>query len=87
VGSRKIAGSAQRRLSNAFLQHGSVLLDHDPALEAEVIRGGAGADAATSLRRELGRAVPREEARAALLKGFRESLGISFSAWQGPSPP
>ena len=39
VRDRKIAGSAQRRVSGAFLQHGSILLDYDPVLEAKVIRG------------------------------------------------
>jgi lipoate-protein ligase A len=78
VGSGKIVGSAQRRLSNAFLQHGSILLDHDPDLEADVIRSDTAGDAVTSIRHELGREICREEAAAAILKGFRESLGISF---------
>ena len=30
INGRKIVGSAQRRLSNAFLQHGSVLIDFEP---------------------------------------------------------
>ena len=41
VHNRKIIGSAQRRLSGAFLQHGSILTDYDPALEAGVIRAAA----------------------------------------------
>ncbi len=45
VHGKKIVGSAQRRLSHAFLQHGSILIDYDPALEAEVIRGGGSGDA------------------------------------------
>jgi lipoyl(octanoyl) transferase len=32
VGGKKLAGSAQRRLSGAFLQHGSILMDWDPNL-------------------------------------------------------
>jgi len=78
VNNRKIIGSAQRRLSNAFLQHGSILMDYDPALEAEVIPGGCGGDVVTSIARELGRAVPREEVMRAFVQGFSEALGIEF---------
>ena len=80
VNNRKIIGSAQRRLSNAFLQHGSILMDYDAALEAEVIPGGCGGDVVTSITRELGRAVPREEVMQAFVQGFSEALGIAFDA-------
>ena len=80
VRDRKIAGSAQRRVSGAFLQHGSILLDYDPVLEAKVIRGARTGDRVTSLRRELGLELPREEAAAAILKGFREGLGLVFGS-------
>jgi len=79
VHGRKIIGSAQRRLSGAFLQHGSILMDYDPALEAEVIPGGCANDVVTSITRELGRAVPLEEVKQAFIKGFSEALGIVFS--------
>ncbi len=49
VHDRKIIGSAQRRLSGAFLQHGSILIGYDPALEAEVIPGGGSGDVVTSI--------------------------------------
>ena len=78
---RRIARSPAARSAgsaNAFLQHGSILLDHDAALEAEVIRGARTGDVVTSINREAGRAVLREEAAEAILKGFRENLGISF---------
>ncbi len=39
VGGRKVAGSAQRRGRRAFLQHGSILLDPDPARLAACLRG------------------------------------------------
>lgn len=78
AGNRKIIGSAQRRLSNAFLQHGSILMDYDPAFEAEVIPGGCGGDVVTSITRELGRAVPPEEVKQAFVQGFSEALGIEF---------
>lgn len=75
---KKIIGSAQRRLSAAFLQHGSILLDYDPALETEVIPGGCPADVVTSINRELSRTVPFEEVKQAFVKGFSEALNIKF---------
>ena len=71
-------GSAQRRLSGAFLQHGSILVAYDPALEAEVIPGGGSFDRATSLERELGRAVSIEEAIDAVRRGFEKTLDITL---------
>lgn len=82
VNQRKIVGSAQRRLSHAFLQHGSMLLDYDPCLEAAVIRGGGAGDAVTSLKRELGQETPREKVKRALLDGFSQELGIRFAAYE-----
>ncbi len=78
VNGRKIVGSAQRREKGAFLQHGSILLDHDPRLEAEVIAGGYNGDRVTCILRELQRLPPLDEIRHALLTGFREAFGISF---------
>lgn len=78
VHGRKIIGSAQRRLSGAFLQHGSILMDYDAALEAEVIPGGGSNDVVTSIKRELGGDVSFEEVKGAFVKGFSEALAIDF---------
>lgn len=75
VHDRKIVGSAQRRLSGAFLQHGSILIEYDPALEAEVIPGGCSGDVVTSIKRELGGNVPLDDVKQAFVKGFSEALG------------
>jgi len=80
VHGRKIIGSAQRRLSGAFLQHGSILLDYDTALEAEVIPGGGSGDVVTSIRRELGGDVSLEEVKHAFVKGFSEALAMDCTA-------
>jgi lipoate-protein ligase A len=80
VHGRKIIGSAQRRLSGAFLQHGSILIDYDAALEAEVIPGGCSGDVVTSIRQELGRDISLEEVKKAFVKGFSEALEIDFTA-------
>ena len=79
VHNRKIIGSAQRRLSGAFLQHGSILMDYDAALEAEVIPGGGSGNVVTSIRQELGKDVSLEKVKEALVKGFSEALGIEFT--------
>ncbi len=79
VNGRKIVGSAQRRVSGAFLQHGSILMDYDPHREAEVIPGGCTGDVVTSIQRELGREAPLDEVKRAFVQGFKEALGIEFS--------
>jgi lipoate-protein ligase A len=79
VNNRKIVGSAQRRMRSAFLQHGSILIDYDPRLEAEVIPGGCGIDVVTCIKRELRRDVPLDEIKRAFLQGFRSALGADFS--------
>jgi lipoyl(octanoyl) transferase len=79
VNRRKIIGSAQRRLSNAFLQHGSILMDHDHRLEAEVISGGCTGDAVTSINRECGINVSIEDVKIAFIRGFSETLHIQFT--------
>lgn len=78
VHGRKIVGSAQRRVGGAFLQHGSILIDYDPLLEAEVIPGGGLQAAVTCIRQELGRVVGLDEAKFAFRSGFSEAFGITI---------
>ena len=78
VGGKKIIGSAQRRLPGAFLQHGSILIEYDAALEAEVIPGGGAEHAVTSLVQELGRPIPLEEVKRSIRSGFSEALHLRF---------
>ncbi|MEK6742457.1 MAG: lipoate--protein ligase family protein [Nitrospirota bacterium] len=78
VHGRKIVGSAQRRLAGAFLQHGSILVEYDPRLEAEVIPGGGMQTAVTCIRQELGRDVGLDEVKSAFRSGFSEALGVSI---------
>jgi lipoate-protein ligase A len=78
VNGKKIVGSAQRRVTGAFLQHGSILINYDPALEAEVIPGGGTAEAVTCIGQELRRDVTLEEVKQAFKQGFAEALGITF---------
>jgi len=78
VRGRKIIGSAQRRVGGAFLQHGSILIGYDHALEAEVIPGGGMQDAVTCIRAEMGREVGPGEVKRAFLEGFAQALGMKF---------
>jgi lipoate-protein ligase A len=78
VNGKKIIGSAQRRLSGAFLQHGSILISYDPTLEAEVIRGAGSSGCITSIGQELGRTAAIEEVKNALVSGSKSALDITF---------
>ena len=78
VKGRKIIGSAQRRVGGAFLQHGSILIGYDPALEAEVIPGGGVTDAVTCIRTELGGEIAMEEVKKAFRDGFARALDMKF---------
>jgi lipoyl(octanoyl) transferase len=73
IAGRKVVGSAQLRQGEAFLQHGSILLDDDQSL----VRGLAGlaAEAAEApLSRLVGRAVSFEEASDCVAAAAREAL-------------
>jgi lipoyl(octanoyl) transferase len=78
VRGKKIAGSAQRRLSAAFLQHGSILIAYDPVIEAEVIPGGGGSGV-TCINQILGRDVPLAKVKEAFHAGFAEALRVKFT--------
>jgi lipoate-protein ligase A len=83
---RKLVGSAQRRLGETILQHGSLPLhDDQSAVAALVIRSSADdgsdtADAPATLVDVLGREPEWEELTLALADGFAEALGIRFRA-------
>ncbi len=79
VNGKKIIGSAQRRLSGAFLQHGSILIAYDPALEAEVIPGFRPECSITSINRELGSEISLPEIKDSIRAGFSQSLGITLT--------
>jgi lipoate-protein ligase A len=76
VNNKKIIGSAQRRLSGAFLQHGSILIGYDPDLEAEVISGSGAGSFVTCIQHELKRTVSIDDVKQAFLAGFSQALGI-----------
>lgn len=89
VRGKKLVGSAQRRLANAVLQHGSILTGDDHlriadylALDDEQTRKRLRASLrqkATSIRAELGREVDLPLLRAALADSFLRVFGVAES--------
>ncbi|MBE0477134.1 MAG: lipoate--protein ligase family protein [Coriobacteriia bacterium] len=81
LGDAKLCGSAQVRRGKVCLQHGSLVVARDLALEARLLRldeeaaGRLGRGTAT-IRDALGRDVSREEVGRALRGGMAQELGV-----------
>lgn len=85
---RKIAGSAQFRRGDVFLQHGSLPISLDARLFFSLLRFPSSSSReraqamfdhrATCLNDMLGRSVSRLEQKEALFQGFQEAFGIRF---------
>ncbi len=76
AGGRKLVGSAQRRLGEVILQHGSLPLEDDQGEVAALLRQPAAeGDRPAALVPLLGRAPAWEELTSALAEGWREALG------------
>lgn len=73
---RKLVGSAQRRLGGAFLQHGAVPLEAGQAPLAAVWPDAAGA--AASVREAAGRWVLAEDLERALAAGVAQTFGVDL---------
>ena len=79
VGGKKLVGSAQRRQSGAFLQHGSVLLGADVArLRLLFPQEGDPLSGMTTLETVLGRRLTFDEVVEALTAGLRETHGLDL---------
>lgn len=68
VGEKKVAGSAQIREGDAFLQHGSILLDGSQELVRSVTRGAAPVGGEATLRTLAGRPVSFSEVAEAIIR-------------------
>jgi lipoate-protein ligase A len=87
VGGKKICGSAQKRGDGVFLQHGSILIDHDPDELAAALRSKKGKGdfvreieaSTTSLSRHLTGTIDVQDLGVKLLSSFQSTLGIIFS--------
>lgn len=84
VDDRKVLGSAQVRQGNAFLQHGSLLLEDDQRLVEELTVGAVIRGQETTLREVTGRPVGFVEASLAIARAARKWEG-EWQSWTGPS--
>lgn len=88
AGGKKISGNAQTRRHGVILQHGTILVDSDIRRMFQVLRVSdvkisdkliqAVEERVTNIRRYLERDVTFDEARAALIKGFEDTLDIEL---------
>lgn len=73
---KKVVGSAQRRWKTAFLQHGSILLAHDPAEAAPWFRGApSDTESITGLNANE-RGLTPDDIHRALITAWERTLGI-----------
>jgi lipoate-protein ligase A len=80
VGGRKLVGSAQRRQRGCFLQHGSILLDVDPArIRAVFPREADPMAGMTTLAEVLGSAPVFDTVVQALAAGLGDALGTRLA--------
>lgn len=70
AGDRKIVGSAQVKAGDAFLQHGSILLDGSQDVVRSVTRGRAPTKGETTLAGVTGRVVSFREVADAIVSGW-----------------
>jgi lipoate-protein ligase A len=82
---RKAVGSAQVRQGDAFLQHGSVLLEDNQSLVSELAGLPATPGGEITLAEALGRRVTFDEAAAAVRTEWIDGVGAELVA-EGPCP-
>lgn len=75
---RKLSGSAQRRVTGGFLQHGSIRLAPDPAAAVAALAPGKGGPGGTSLQEE-GHPVSPLALLEATLDAFETCLGVELA--------
>ncbi len=83
VSGSKVVGSAQVRLGDGFLQHGSILLEDDQALVGTVEREPTAPGGGTPLARALDRPVGWADAAAAVTDAFAGWAGGAPVPWSG----
>lgn len=89
VHGRKISGTGGTEREGAFLFQGTLLVDFDVVTMIKALRLPAEKlkdkeivsfkQRVTCLKEELGQAPPLEEIKAAIVRGFAEALGVSFT--------
>ncbi|MFN3268477.1 MAG: biotin/lipoate A/B protein ligase family protein, partial [Zestosphaera sp.] len=88
VSGRKISGSAQSRRKSALLQHGTLMYATDLNTLANTLRApkeklrehkvSSILERVTTISRELGRVVTKDETINAMIKGFSKALNTDF---------
>jgi lipoate-protein ligase A len=88
INGRKVSGSAQSRRKNALLQHGTLMYNTDlmtlskslraPKEKLSVHKVTSILERVTTISRELGRTVSKDEVISALIKGFSKALNTDF---------
>jgi lipoyl(octanoyl) transferase len=79
---RKLVGSAQRRTKNAFLQHGSILIEFDVEPLSKALRScdiASVGSAVTDLKTCLGSIPPIRDLIAAMSRGFEAVFGAHLA--------
>ena len=74
---RKLVGSAQVREADAFLQHGSILVDDDQPLLADLVQNSEALPPAATLRALTGRVVTVNDFANALTQALRRRDGAA----------
>jgi lipoate-protein ligase A len=83
---RKVVGSAQLREGNAFLQHGSILLEDGQDVVARVTRGRVSQPTGTSLAATLGRRITFDEVATAVRKELEAAFIVEPVGADAPDP-
>ncbi|MEO3993694.1 MAG: biotin/lipoate A/B protein ligase family protein [Desulfurococcaceae archaeon TW002] len=88
INGRKVSGSAQSRRRSALLQHGTLMYATDLNTLANTLKApkeklrehkvSSILERVTTISRELGRVVTKDEAINALIKGFSKALNTNF---------
>ena len=88
IGGRKLIGSAQRRMGDMLLQHGSLITGPEHKRIVDLLRMPSEDlksqfvreldEGTTSLEEEMGRPVAFDDLAACLRRGFEETMGVPF---------
>ena len=87
VDGKKLVGSAQKRTSRSFLQHGSLIIESDHKLFTSLLKFDDESErvalqdhlmkSTTTMNQACGRKISFEEISTALEEGFRKTLGTA----------
>ncbi len=87
VKGKKIVGSAQRRLKNSFLQHGSIIFELDVDLQSGAMKVDKSVilNSVTSISEHVDKSISYEEVVEELVKGFEKGGIFEFKSIDFPT--